>query len=154
MKVLDRPVATEPARTGYIFRDKSEITTSLPQPSASTGQDERIRDCVIQKITRGFSVGEEIDCCFMVQKLFFEIMHATVVIASAHIWLLVSALVYSSATPRATALAGQLNYVSDPLSQNFPTRNVSPHLYTSPSADKADKLRSTAWKTRGEKASY
>ncbi|GFN86897.1 hypothetical protein PoB_001340300 [Plakobranchus ocellatus] len=72
----------------------------------------------------------------------------------AHIWLLVSALVYSSATPRATALAGRLNYVSDPLSQNFPPRNVSPHLYTSPSADKADELRSTAWKTRGEKASY
>ncbi|GFO33722.1 hypothetical protein PoB_006022700 [Plakobranchus ocellatus] len=33
MKVLDRPVATEQARTGYIFRDKSEITTSLPQAS-------------------------------------------------------------------------------------------------------------------------
>ncbi|GFO39064.1 hypothetical protein PoB_006556900 [Plakobranchus ocellatus] len=37
MKVLDRPVATEQARTGYIFRDKSEITTSLPQASASIG---------------------------------------------------------------------------------------------------------------------
>ncbi|GFO02550.1 hypothetical protein PoB_002905500 [Plakobranchus ocellatus] len=43
MKVLDRPVAIEPARTGYIFRDKSETTTSLPPASASTGQDESAR---------------------------------------------------------------------------------------------------------------
>ncbi|GFO34005.1 hypothetical protein PoB_006051000 [Plakobranchus ocellatus] len=43
MKVLDRPVAKELARTGYIFRDKSEITTSLPQASASIGQDESAR---------------------------------------------------------------------------------------------------------------
>ncbi|GFO29288.1 hypothetical protein PoB_005579300 [Plakobranchus ocellatus] len=43
MKVLDRPVAKELARTGYIFRDKSEITTSLPQTSASIGQDESAR---------------------------------------------------------------------------------------------------------------
>ncbi|GFO20086.1 hypothetical protein PoB_004659100 [Plakobranchus ocellatus] len=38
MKVLDMPVAIEPARTGYIFRGKSETTTSLPQASASIGQ--------------------------------------------------------------------------------------------------------------------
>ncbi|GFO12201.1 hypothetical protein PoB_003870600 [Plakobranchus ocellatus] len=39
MKVLNRPVAIGPARTGfYIIRDKSEITTGLPQASASIGK--------------------------------------------------------------------------------------------------------------------
>ncbi|GFO22584.1 hypothetical protein PoB_004908900 [Plakobranchus ocellatus] len=33
MEVLDRPVAIELARKGYIFRDKSETTISLPQAS-------------------------------------------------------------------------------------------------------------------------
>ncbi|GFO30724.1 hypothetical protein PoB_005722900 [Plakobranchus ocellatus] len=33
MKVLDRPVAIEQARTGYIFRDTGKITTSLPHAS-------------------------------------------------------------------------------------------------------------------------
>ncbi|GFO03696.1 hypothetical protein PoB_003020100 [Plakobranchus ocellatus] len=43
IKVLDRPVAIELARTGYIFRDKSKTTTSLPQASASIGQAESAR---------------------------------------------------------------------------------------------------------------
>ncbi|GFO30463.1 hypothetical protein PoB_005696800 [Plakobranchus ocellatus] len=55
MTVLDKPVAIELARTGYIFRDTSEITNSLPQVSMDK-KNKGLCDCVIQKITRGFGV--------------------------------------------------------------------------------------------------